>query len=311
VDSRHAPVLLTEILTWLNVRPGGVYVDCTTNGAGHAHAILEKSAPDGRLVGLDMDSTTLDMAAKRLDAFGDRATLVHSNFADLTDALERAGVDKVDGLLADLGLSSNQLDRGERGFSFQQDGPVDMRMDPSRGETADELIERLEARDLGRILRDFGDERFAMRIAVRIKERLEKTPFTGTRDLAQTIADAIPKKFHPKHIHAATRSFQALRIAVNGELDSLSRLLEQIPAALKVGGRVAIISYHSLEDRLVRHAFKDWERDCICPPKLPVCQCDKRREAHILTRKPIEAQEEEISRNPRSRSAKLRVAERT
>lgn len=310
MENVHDAVLRKEVLLGLKAGPGKVHADCTLNGATHGEDYLTESSPDGRLIGIDMDGTTLDLARERLRAFGDRLTLVHANFADLTQALGSVGVTKVDSILADLGLSSNQLDRGERGFSFRKEGPLDMRLDPSRGETAADLLARLPEQELARTIRDYGEERFAARIAAHICRARQNCALTATTQLADIVSQAIPRRFHPPNIHPATRTFQALRIAVNGELDSLRRLLEQIPDLLNPGGRVAIISYHSLEDRLVRHAFIDWERDCSCPPKLPVCCCNTRRKARVLTRKPITATDDEIARNPRARSAKLRLAER-
>lgn len=309
MESRHQPVLLDEILELLAVKSGGRYVDCTLDGAGHAAAILDASEPDGRLIGMDMDVNMLEFAKSRLGQYGERVALSRSNFSELTQVLADHGQPKVDGILADLGLSSNQLDSRERGFSFQRLGPIDMRMDPSLEQTAMDLIKSLDWRELAAVIGKYGEERFAGKIARAIKAREDELETTG--DLAELVFRVIPRRNHPKNIHPATRTFQGLRIVVNHELDSLETMLPQALAALKPGGRLAVISYHSLEDRIVRRTFKDWEKSCVCPPKLPVCACDKKKEAVIVTRKPVTAQAKELAVNPRSRSAKLRIAERT
>ncbi len=306
----HLPVLAPEIIKLLDVRPGGVYVDCTVNGGGHAGAMLDASAPDGIVIGLDLDGGMIERTRKRYEGVGERLKLVQSNFADLRQALDRAGISRIDGLLADLGLSSVQLDDPTRGFSFRFEGPIDMRFDTSRGESARELIERVSERELELILARYGEEPMARRIARAIKNRLSDGTLNSTADLADTVAAAIPRKRHSRRIHPATRSFQALRIAANGEMENLERLLPQALDALNPGGRMAIIAYHSLEDRHVRHTFRDWARACVCPPGLPVCTCGKVQEVSLITRKPTIPGEDEISANPRARSAKLRVAER-
>jgi len=311
VKSRHIPVLLNEILEVLQVSAGGVYVDCTVDGGGHAEAILEKTAPSGVVVGLDMDPLMIERSSERLAGFGERIKLVHTNFADLKEALNSVGIEQVDGIMADLGISSNQLDYRERGFSFMQAGPIDMRMNTTLEETALDVIANRDENELANIIYRYGEEKFSRRISRELKKWLAENKLVTTKDLAEAVGRAIPRKMHPKRINPATKTFQALRIAVNKELESIEQMLPQALEVLKPGGRLAIMSYHSLEDRIVRSEFKDWEKDCICPPKLPICVCDKVREAKILTRKPILPTEAEIENNPRARSAKLRVVEKT
>ncbi len=307
----HKPVLLTQCMDWLQPVDGGVYVDCTANGGGHIEEMLKRSAPTGRVIGLDLDAQVIEYTRQRLSSYGERLQMVQTNFAELAQVLEELEIEAVDGILADLGLSSRQLDDPERGFSFRFAGPIDMRMDQSRGNSAKDLIEQLDTKQLATIISRYGEERNGYRIARALKEALEAGELNDMTQLASIVEQAIPRRFHPKRIHAATQTCQALRIAVNGELDSLEALLPQALHALKPSGRLAVISYHSLEDRIVRHTMRDWTIDCICPPDLPVCGCDKRREAVVLTRKPILPSEKEIEANPRARSAKLRVAERS
>lgn len=309
MESRHLPVMLQETLTGLCPRSGGIYLDATCDGAGHAAAILEASAPDGRLVGLDMDVQMLAFAKERLAPYGERVTLINTNFARVAEIGKIHAPQGFDGILADLGFSSNQIDDAARGLAFSKPGPLDMRLNATEGESAAELLARLDEKELAAILDEFGEERFARKIAHVIKERLLRAPFKDTADLAMLIAQAIPRRFHPPNTHPATRSFQALRIAVNREMESLDSFLPGALSALKIGGRLAVMSYHSLEDRRVRHAMLGWERPCSCPPRLP-CVCNKTPTAQILTRKPLGASPEECERNPRARSAKLRLAQR-
>ena len=287
---QHLPVLPAEVLQALDPQPGQVLVDATVGAGGHSRLLAEKIAPGGRLIGLEQDPTMIELAANRLQ--GVQITLVHTNFGALREVLDQLGVERVDGLLADLGFCSDQMDNSERGLSFQADGPLDMRLDPTQGETAASLLKRLSERDLANLIFEFGEERCSRRIARTIVERRKHNPVTTTGELADLVRRCVPR---PKTrggpvIHPATRTFQALRIAVNGELESLDQLLAQLPTCLKPGGKAAIISFHSLEDRRVKNAFR--ERD----------QWDK------LVNKPITATEEEVRENPRSRSAKLRVA---
>ncbi|MEJ7597010.1 MAG: 16S rRNA (cytosine(1402)-N(4))-methyltransferase RsmH [Kofleriaceae bacterium] len=301
----HTSVLLNEVLDHLAPRDHGVYVDGTLGGAGHAEAVLER-CPTARLIGIDRDPAALEAAKRRL---GDRATVVHGAYADLASILAELNIDQVDGILLDLGVSSPQLDRAERGFSFTKDGPLDMRMDPTRGRTAFELIRQTDGDTLAEILLELGEERHGRKIARMIKETEPRT----TTELAALCARAIPMVEQRKSkIHPATRTFQGLRIAVNAELAQLEQLLDDFPDLLAPGGRCAIISFHSLEDRPVKNRFRDLTWTSSLPPKLareagervePVCE--------LITRKAVFASEAEIAANPRSRSARLRVCERT
>ncbi len=302
----HIPVLLDEVLDALQPRSGGRYVDGTLGAGGHAEAILAASSPDGRLLGLDQDPQALQLAAARLAPFGARATLIKANFRDLGQVAQGQGFDAVDGVLLDLGLSSMQLDTGERGFAFAQDAPLDMRMDPTTGQTAADLINTLAESELADIIYNYGEDRASRRIARAI---VQARPVTTTAQLAQIVARAAGGKGYWR-IHPATQTFQALRIAVNDELGALQAALPKAVALLKPGGRLAVISFHSLEDRVVKQFMRDEARDCICPPGQPVCTCHHRATLRILTKKPTIPNEAEVLRNSRARSAKLRVAER-
>lgn len=303
----HLPVLLQEVLDGLRPYTGGRYVDCTVGGGGHSRAILEASGPTGRLLGLDQDPAALRAAADTLAPCGSRATLKKANFRRLLETAREAGFDQADGVLFDIGVSSPQLDEGERGFSFHQDAPLDMRMDPDGPVTARDLVNELEIPDLTRILQDYGEERWARRIAEFI---VRNRPLETTGQLVEVIKAAIPAAARRSGPHPARRTFQALRIAVNDELGALEEGLGQALELVRTGGRVAVITFHSLEDRIVKQTMQDWARGCICPPDLPVCVCGRKPRARLVTRKPVTAGEEEVSRNPRSRSAKLRVAEK-
>lgn len=307
----HQPVLLEEALALLNCHSGGIYVDGTVGGGGHARAILERTSPDGLIVGIDRDGEALQEASRVLAPFGNRVFLVNGSFADLRDILAIRGIGPVQGILLDLGVSSHQLDTPERGFSFSLEGPLDMRMDPSSGPSARDLIRNAREDELARIFRDFGEERFARRIARAIVERRRREPIDATVDLAALIARVVPGGAREeRRIHPATRVFQALRIAVNRELDHLERGLREGIEALAPGGRMAVISFHSLEDRLVKETFRSWEKTCTCPPGVPVCTCRVEAKARVLTRKPLRPRPEEAESNPRARSARLRAAAR-
>jgi 16S rRNA (cytosine1402-N4)-methyltransferase len=285
----HRSVLPVEVLQALDPQPGQVIVDATVGAGGHSRLLAEKIVPGGRLVGLEQDPAMIDLAASRLR--GLHLTLVHSNFAMLRAVLDQLGIERVDGVLADLGFCSDQLEDAERGLSFQADGPLDMRLDPSHGETVANLLRRLPERDLANLIFELGEERFSRRIARAIVERRRLNPVTTTRELAELVRRCVPRpKGRGPAIDPATRTFQALRIAVNDELDALDQLLAQLPTCLKPGGRAAIISFHSLEDRRVKHAFRDRER------------------WEKLTGKPVTASDLEVQENPRARSAKLRAA---
>ena len=300
----HVPVLYEETLTGLQVRPGGVYVDATLGATGHALGILRASAPNGRLLGLDADPEAVAFARQVLQPFGERLTLRTANFRRLAAVARSAGFDRVDGVLLDLGLSSRQLAAAERGFAFQREGPLDMRLDPRRGTTAADLVNDLPEADLADLIRRYGEERHARRIARAI---VAARPLTTTAELAQVVARAVGRR---GRIHPATRTFQALRIAVNDELGALAEALPQALDLLAGGGRLAVIAFHSLEDRLVKRFFRQESRDCLCPPEAPVCTCGHRARLRIVTRKPIRPAPEEMAHNPRSRSARLRIAER-
>ena len=307
---RHIPVLAAEVLEYLAPRPGGMYLDGTLGGGGHSALILEACGPDGRLFGFDRDTAAISAASARLAPFGERFRPVNRNFAAMGETMAGLGVDAIDGFLLDLGVSSHQLDTVERGFSFQQDAPLDMRMDRSRGETAAELIGRLSHGELARIIREYGEERWAGRIASFICKAREEAPLAGTLQLADIIKGAIPRKAWEERIHPATRTFQALRIAVNEELSSLEEGLRGAVKLLKPGGRGVVISFHSLEDRIVKQMFRELSTGCICPKELPVCSCGHRPEVRVLTGRPVMAGEREVAENPRARSAKLRAVEK-
>ncbi|MCU0553663.1 MAG: 16S rRNA (cytosine(1402)-N(4))-methyltransferase RsmH [Syntrophales bacterium] len=306
----HEPVLLEEVLESLSLKPGGIYVDGTLGGGGHAGGILGATSPDGVLVGIDRDDDALAESRRALEPFGRRAILVKGNYADLGDILAGLGIDRVDGIVLDLGVSSHQLEAAERGFSFSKPAPLDMRMDREAGATARELVNRADARELQRILRDYGEELMAGRIARAIVERRKAGPIETTDELAGLIASAMPARMRHGRIHPATRSFQALRIAVNDELTSLARGIASGIDRLKEGGRFAVITFHSLEDRMVKDLFRDASRGCTCPPDLPVCACGGKPRLRVIARRPIRPGEAEMERNPRARSAKLRTAER-
>lgn len=300
----HIPVLLSAVLAWLQARPGGVYIDGTVGGGGHAEAILRASAPDGRLLGLDRDPAALEVAAKRLAPFGDRVTLRHGSFADL--AALAADFAPADGVLLDLGLSSLQLANPGRGFSFAQEGPLDMRFDPTEDTpTAADLVNTLSVKELTEIFYRYGEERQARRIAEAI---VAARPIRTTTELAHLVERVAGGR--RERIHPATRVFQALRIAVNRELEALEVALPQALEVLKPGGRLVVISFHSLEDRIVKHFLQRESRDCLCPPEIPVCVCGHRAQLRVLTPKPVRPSEAEVAANPRARSARLRAAQK-
>jgi 16S rRNA (cytosine1402-N4)-methyltransferase len=301
----HATVLADEAVRFLAPRAGEIYCDATLGGGGHAERVLEASAPDGRLVGIDRDPSALDAARARLQRFGDRVTLVHGTFGDARAILTRLGLQLVDGFLLDVGVSSPQLDRAERGFSFQREGPLDMRMDPTSGETASALIERVSVDELADLIRRYGEERYAGRIARAIKNA---GALATTTELAAVIARAVPTRERSKD--PATRTFQALRIVVNDELGQLEQFLADFPDLLKPGGRVVVIAFHSLEDSLVKDRFRDLAKEPNVPPDLVAKMGLEPAKLELLTRKPVWAGDEELERNPRARSARLRAAVR-
>ena len=306
----HVSVMPAEVLGLLAPHPGEVYLDGTLGGGGHARLILEASSPDGRLIGLDRDPAALASAGTYLLPFGTRVILRNSSFADAEQILEEIEQPLVNGILLDLGVSSHQLDTAQRGFSFRTDGPLDMRMNPTVGQTAADVVNTAEEDELIRIFREFGEERWARRIARAILKRRVEKPFTTTGDLAALIEAAVPASRDSQRIHPATRSFQALRIFVNDELGHLQRGLLKAIDLLQPGGRLVVISFHSLEDRIVKHTFQDAARGCICPPRLPVCCCGLKPKVELLTRKGIRPSEAEVAVNPRARSAILRGVRR-
>ncbi len=300
----HIPVLYDEVLVGLQVRRNGLYIDATIGAGGHAAGILEKSAPNGQLLGLDADPEAISLARQALQPFRDRAILRGSNFRDLKEVAMPLSFEHVDGVLMDLGLSSHQLSSPERGFSFLEEGPLDMRLDPRQGQNASDLINYLPEADLADLLWRYGEERYSRRIARAI---VAARPMTTTLQLTDLVLRTVG---HREKIHPATRTFQALRIAVNEELEALAQALPQARDLLRPGGRLAIISFHSLEDRLVKSFCQQEAQDCLCPPEVLACTCQHQATLQIITRKPIRPTAEEITHNPRSRSARLRIAER-
>lgn len=300
----HIPVLGEQVLRGLHIEPGARLIDATVGAGGHASLIL-RASPDGRLLGLDADPEAIRYATEVLHEFGSRVVLQTANFRDLGPVALGQSFDEIDGILLDLGLSSRQLSDASRGFSFSREGPLDMRMNPETGEPASELVNDLPEADLARLIWRYGEERRARQIARSI---VAARPLATTRELADLIAQIVGRR---GRIHPATRTFQALRIAVNDELQALELALPQAVDLLTPGGRLAVISFHSLEDRLIKQFFRQEARDCICPPEAPICTCGHHATLRIVTRKPIRPSHEEIAQNPRSRSAKLRVAERT
>ena len=305
----HVSVLLNECIDNLNIKPDGIYVDGTLGLGGHSYEIA-KRLESGRLIGIDRDETAIERAGKRLAEFGDRITLVHGNFSDTVDILDSLNIQAVDGMLFDLGVSSPQLDEAERGFSYMNDAPLDMRMDRSCGITAYDVVNTWPEEQLTRIFRDYGEERFARRISAAIAAQRDEKPIETTFELVDIIKGALPAPALREKQHPAKRSFQAIRIAVNDELGAVRTLMETAPDKLKIGGRLCVISFHSLEDRIVKSGIAARENGCTCPREAPICTCGFVKTLKSVCRKPILPGEDEIERNPRSRSAKLRVAER-
>ncbi len=308
-DFYHVSVLLEECLEGLDIKPDGIYVDGTLGGAGHSSQIA-KRLTTGRLIGIDRDPVALKAAGERLAPYGDRVTLVHSNFCEIAQVLKDLGIEGVDGILLDLGVSSPQLDDGSRGFSYMADAPLDMRMNNEDTLTAHEVVNTWSFEELKRILYDYGEERYAPRIASAICSRREVKPIETTLELVDVIRSAMPAAALREKQHPAKRSFQAIRIAVNDELGSVEKVMKDAVPCLNPGGRLAVITFHSLEDRIVKNAMADAAKGCTCPPSFPVCVCGKKPQVKLITRKPIVSGDEELERNPRARSAKLRVCEK-
>lgn len=306
----HEPVMLADVLTWMAPRPGGAYCDGTLGGGGHSEAILRAAGPEGKLYGIDRDEHAIAAASERLSVYpGFRA--IHGNFHDAKELLREAGAPPLDGVLLDLGVSSPQLDTPERGFSYHEDAPLDMRMDQSRGKTAAELLNTASEQELAGIIRDYGEEKWAARIAKIICEHREKEPLKTTFDLVNAVDAAVPKAVRRKEDgHPARRTFQAVRIAVNDELDPLDQAICDLVDCLKPGGRICVITFHSLEDRLVKRCFQRLQNPCICPPKAPVCTCGRKPAVKVLAGGAVKPAADETERNPRARSAKLRAAEK-
>jgi 16S rRNA (cytosine1402-N4)-methyltransferase len=308
--SFHTPVMLEKVLQSLRCKPGGIYVDGTLGGGGHARAILENTAPDGLLIGIDRDDDALLESEKRLQPFGQRKILIKGNFADIGEILTNLNIGKVDGILLDLGVSSHQLDTADRGFSFSLDAPLDMRMDQSSRYRAYDLVNLSPEKELRKVIRDYGEEPMAGRIARAILAKRASAPIRTTIELADVVCRAVRRQGVRKKVHPATRTFQAIRIAVNQELSNLSTAMDAGIDQLGQGGRFSIISFHSLEDRIVKETFRSWEGRCQCPPGLPVCQCQREAKLRVLTRKPLRPEAGESETNPRARSARLRTAEK-
>ncbi len=309
MEYTHKPVLLDECIEMLNIRPGGVYVDGTLGRAGHSREIARR-LNGGRLICIDQDTAAIQAAEERLAPWRDRVTLVHGNFSDLADILRDAGVSGVDGALFDLGVSSPQLDDASRGFSYMQDAPLDMRMDDTAALTAWEVVNTWSQEELRRILYEYGEERYAPAVARAIVRARETSPVETTLELVEIVRSAMPPAALREKQHPAKRTFQAVRIAVNGELDVLPPMLEAAVDSLNPGGRLAVITFHSLEDRIVKQTLREQAWGCTCPREFPVCVCGKKPKIRLVTRKPIVPGAAELSENPRARSAKLRAAEK-
>lgn len=309
MEFKHVSVLLNETIESLDIKEDGIYVDCTLGGGGHSYEICKRLSSDGRLIGIDQDTSALKAAKERLKEF-QNVTYVHNNFYNIDEVLKQLEIEKVDGILMDLGVSSYQLDEPERGFSYMHDAPLDMRMDRDSEFSAYNVVNQYEEEALCQIMWDYGEEKFAKRIASFIVNRREVNPIKTTGELVEIIKAAIPAKFRREGSHPAKRTFQAIRIEVNKELKIINKTIEDGVNRLNVNGRISIITFHSLEDRLVKNKFRDLENPCNCPKEFPICNCGKTPVIRVVNKKPIEASEEELTINPRSRSAKLRVAQK-
>ncbi|WP_097025805.1 16S rRNA (cytosine(1402)-N(4))-methyltransferase RsmH [Clostridium peptidivorans] len=309
MEFKHVSVLLNETIDSLNIKEDGIYVDCTLGGAGHSSEILKRLSDNGRLIGIDQDEDALSAAKEKLKNYKN-VTFVHDNFYNIENILDDLGIDKVDGIIADLGVSSYQLDEKDRGFSYMNDAPLDMRMDRRIEFSAYNVVNEYSFEELYKVIREYGEENFAKRIAQFIVEERSKEPIKTTGELTEVIKRAIPAKFRREGPHPSKRTFQAIRIEVNGELRILNKAIEDGVNKLKSGGRMSIITFHSLEDRIVKNKFRELESPCNCPKDFPICVCGKESIVKVISRKPIEPSKEEVEENPRSRSAKLRVAEK-
>ncbi len=307
----HVSVLLEETVNGLNIKPDGIYVDGTLGGGGHACEVCRRLGDKGSFIGIDQDEAAIEAAGIRLSSFGEKVTIVRSNYCDMKLQLRALGIDKVDGIMLDLGVSSYQLDTAERGFSYTKDAPLDMRMDRRQELTAKDIVNTYSEQELYRIIRDYGEDRFAKNIAKHIVIERKKSPVETTGELIEIIKKAIPMKFQKMPGHPAKRTFQAIRIELNRELEVLKESLDDMIEMLNPGGRLCIITFHSLEDRIVKNAFKKNENPCTCPREFPVCVCGKVSKGRIVTRKPILPSKDELMGNSRSKSAKLRIFEKT
>lgn len=309
MEFKHKSVLLNETIDGLNIKPDGIYVDGTLGGGGHAYEVCRRLGEKGSIIGIDQDAAAIEAASARLKDFGEKVTIVRSNYCDMKSKLHELGIDKVDGIVLDLGVSSYQLDTAERGFSYREDAPLDMRMDTRQKMTARDIVNDYTEADLYRVIRDYGEDKFAKNIAKHIVQARAVKPVETTAELSEIIRASIPMKFQKKSGHPAKRTFQAIRIELNRELDVLRDSLDDMVDLLNPGGRLCIITFHSLEDRIVKSAFRKNENPCTCPPDFPVCVCGKKSKGSIITKKPILPSEEELEYNSRSKSAKLRIFE--
>lgn len=307
---KHTTVLLNETVDGLNIKPDGIYVDATLGGGGHAYKVCSQLSEKGSFVGIDQDAAAIEAAGSRLLDFGEKVTIIRSNYCDIKPRLHELGIDKVDGIVLDLGVSSYQLDTAERGFSYRSDAPLDMRMDQRQKMTAKDIVNEYSEADLYRVIRDYGEDRFAKNIAKHIVMEREKHPIETTGQLNEVISRAIPMKVQKTSGHPSKRTFQAIRIELNHELDVLKDTLDTMIEMLNPGGRICIITFHSLEDRIVKSAFRKNEDPCICPSNFPVCVCGRVSKGKVITKKPILPSAEELENNSRSKSAKLRIFER-
>lgn len=310
MNFQHTSVLLEETIANLRIKPDGTYVDGTLGGAGHAREVCRRLSATGRFIGIDQDEAAIAAAGERLREFGERVTIIRSNYCDMVPRLQEIGIQSVDGIMLDLGVSSYQLDNAERGFTYREDAPLDMRMDQRSVLSAYEVVNGYSEEQLFRILRDYGEERFAGKIARNICTARKNEPIRTTGELTEIIKRSIPARIRATGGHPAKRSFQAIRIEVNQELKVLEESLDGMIDLLNDGGRICVITFHSLEDRIVKNIFRKNEHPCTCPPEFPVCVCGKKSRGTVITRKPVLPSEEEMAANPRSKSAKLRVFER-
>lgn len=312
MEFNHKSVLLEETINSLNIKPDGIYVDGTLGGAGHAAKVIERLSGNGRFIGIDQDEDALRAAKDKLSRYNDkvRIDIVKSNYKDMINVLKSLNIEKVDGILLDIGVSSYQIDTVERGFTYKEDGPLDMRMDKSSSFSAKNVVNEYSEMDLFRIIRDYGEDKFAKNIAKHIVQKRAEKPFETTGELIEAIKTAIPAKIRANGGHPAKKTFQAIRIEVNKELEVLENSIDEMIDALADGGRLSIITFHSLEDRIVKNKFRENENPCICPPNFPVCVCGRKSKGIVITRKPIVPSDEEIIENKRSKSSKLRVFER-